>query len=116
MRTISYSKRPDFLKSEFVAGICVCECVRDGLHDDFPELAHAHCDAHDPFCGWICVKNPEHVSFKPLMLHEVAHILVNDGHTDKWRKTLLMIGGTLDSVYVPGTGLYMPSFHKKVRG
>lgn len=47
--------------------------------------------------GWICVLSPKRVydtkgNPSQLMLHELAHILTGQGHTDKWRTKARELG------------------------
>ena len=73
--------------------------------------AFAHCHIFDDGMGWICVPNKTRLRNRMIMLHEVAHIIAKSNHTDKWRKVLLSIGGTLDPIKV---GKEMTrSYHKK---
>jgi hypothetical protein len=58
------------------------------------QLAHIHRD------GIICLRYKYYIRIKYLILHELAHILagsdrLNRWHTNKWRKSLLKLGGTL---------------------
>lgn len=85
---------PEFPEAKvFVGG-----CVKRGVGSSFRARAHAHCFAKDEFAGWICVRSPKRLraaSGKPsnTMLHEYAHILTKQGHTDKFRKKLRELGG-----------------------
>lgn len=77
------------LKGVFVGG-----CVKRGVGSSFHAKAHAHTSGSAQ--GWICVRKAERLHDRMLMLHELAHILTEDGHTDRWRARLLELGGTLD--------------------
>jgi hypothetical protein len=75
-------------------GIYVGGCVARGRGSSFRAKAHSH--IHGQWFGWICVRSGARLSDDALMLHELAHILVEQGHTDTWRKRLLELGGTLE--------------------
>jgi hypothetical protein len=83
--------------------IFVGGCVKRGEGSRFRSKAHAHI-----YENWICFLSEKRLASKELCLHEIAHILTKSRHTDKWRKKLLQIGGTLDEV--PGI---LKSYHKK---
>lgn len=65
-----------------------------------PCMAHAHIsnavDHHDEI-GFICVRQKEALDCKYLMLHEAAHVIVDDWHSIAWAETVLNIGGTLSN-------------------
>src|SRR3990167_4507812 len=88
----AFEKYPEF-KGLFIGG-----CVDRGDGSSFRAKAHSHTD--DPNKGWICVRSAKRVGDfnKPtmLMLHELAHLLSGDGHTDKWRKVARSLGYRLD--------------------
>lgn len=92
-----------------IRGVFAGGCVERGEGSRFRAKAHAHTDG--AFKGWVCVLSSKRLSERMLMLHEAAHIVSGCGHTDKWRETLLRMGGTLDEV--PGL---LKSYHKKSRG
>ena len=91
-----------------VAGIFAGGCVERGEGSRFRAKAHSHTTGK--FTGWICFLSAKRLTNLELMLHEIAHVLTGEGHTDKWRERLLQIGGTLDAV--PGI---LRSYHKKTR-
>jgi hypothetical protein len=102
------------LKFKEIKGISYGKCKVD--KKTFSDhAAHAHCG---PYIhnGWICVRSKALIRNRLMMLHEVAHLLVNYkyGHNDTWRKTLLRIGGTLDPFPTTGTRVTVP-YHKKKR-
>src|SRR6267142_943204 len=81
-----YAKFPE-VKGVFVGG-----CVEHGDGSSFRRIAHAHTSGPDK--GMVCVRSPKrlwHMDGAPkpslTMVHELAHIVTNQGHTDKWRKS-----------------------------
>ncbi len=91
-----------------VRGVFVGGCVERGEGSRFRAKAHAH--TRGEFRGWICVLSGKRLACRELLLHEAAHLIAGCGHTDKWRKVLLEIGGTLDPV-----GTILKSYHKRTR-
>jgi len=81
-------------------------CKRRGEGSRFRAKAHSHND--EPV---VCYLSTKWLDSRELALHELAHIKSGAGHTDKWRKTLIELGGTLDEV--PGI---LRSYHKRSRG
>jgi hypothetical protein len=77
-----------------LVGVFVNGCVARGEGSRFRRQAHAHTDG--PHQGWICILSAKRLTDTPLLLHELAHIITGEGHTDTWRRMLLQIGGTLD--------------------
>lgn len=60
-------------------------------------LAHAHTSRIiNP--GWMCLQHENYLQEPYLLIHELAHILSDQGHNDRWRKKVLELGGTLDAV------------------
>jgi hypothetical protein len=99
-------------------GVYIGECIRYGdwkrLFDP-KQSAHAHNNEDDPMRGWICVRQRQFL-VRPIMLHEIAHLLIpNQGHTEKWRRKVLAIGGTLKPVCI-GRTRQMRDYQKKPRG
>lgn len=84
-------------------------CVARGDGSKFRAKAHTHTKG-SPHHGWICFRSTKWLQCKELLIHELAHALTNDGHTDKWRKKVLELGGTIKEV--PGI---MRSYEKKIR-
>jgi hypothetical protein len=80
-----------------VVGVFIGGCVDRGAGSSFRARAHAH--THGTNAGWICVRGWRRLYQRQLMLHELAHILCGQGHTDKWRKTLRALGGRLPARY-----------------
>lgn len=100
--------------ADLVKGVCLGGCVEDGdmgcmglAHADV--LAHTHLHAAYPRYGYLCFaqwRRPHTM----VVLHELAHLITGEGHTRKWRRTVLELGGTLDSV--PG---WLGSYHVMAR-
>jgi hypothetical protein len=103
------------LKFKNLEGIFVGGCVLDIEFILFKDksIAFAHSHVFDDGMGWICVPNKTTIRNRNIMLHEAAHIISKSGHTDKWRKVLLSIGGTLDPFKV-GNRMSI-DYHKKAR-
>lgn len=85
-----------FEQHKQVMGVFVEGCVDRGDGSRFRHQAHSHTSGHNK--GWICVLSWRRLynqdgKASALMLHELAHILSGDGHTDKWRKQLRELGG-----------------------
>ena len=82
-----------------LAGVFVGGCVKRGDGSSFRARAHAHTvHAGQTMPGWICVRSAKRLynadgRVSNLMLHELAHILTNEGHTDKFRNKLRELGG-----------------------
>lgn len=93
----AFAAYPEF-KGLFVGG-----CVERGVGSSFRARAHAHSRAgHHQ--GWICVRSRHRIytaSGGPsqLMLHELAHLLTGQGHTDKWRAAARALGYRLPAHY-----------------
>lgn len=95
-------------------GIFVEGCVERGDGSRFRAKAHAHWLG--PFAGWLCFLSARRLEQRELVLHELAHLISPGGHHDKWRATVLKIGGTLDSVIdSQGPGLLLGSYQKQKR-
>lgn len=105
---------PQELKREEVKGVFVNGCVDRGDGSRFRRKAHAHTEGKNK--GWICLLSIKRLVEPMLIKHELAHILTNEGHTDKFREKLLELGGTIDpcNSVVDGTPL-IGSCRKKVR-
>lgn len=71
----------------------VGHCVADGKR--FRAQAHAH--VNGAYRGWICVLSAKRTTDRNLMLHEIAHAISGEGHTNGWRRTLVSIGGSLNA-------------------
>ena len=96
MPIINYEpfKKYDSVKGVFLGG---CIIRGDGSGFKFRAMAHAHRRGDYP--GWICVRSKKRLfmsdGIRPsnVMLHELAHILSDCGHTDKFRRMLKKLGG-----------------------
>lgn len=80
-------------------------CYRRGIGSRFRAKAHAH--AADRV---ICFLSDKWIDRPELLIHELAHILTNAGHVDKWRAKVLELGGTVQEV--PGL---LRSYEKRPR-
>lgn len=87
---------PQLLRHPKVQGVFVGGCVDRGIGYRFRHMAHAHIVG--PYLGWICFRSGRHVDRRELLLHELAHVVTQEGHTRTWREYLLAIGGTLKAV------------------
>ena len=109
------NKYPEFLKpfKDAIRGVQVGECVETGKPLDLDEFGHAHIGL--AYQGHICVSSKYYLRSKAVILHEVAHVLTLEVHTDRWRRTLLEIGGSLDEqvVHRNGSGAKMLASYKK---
>lgn len=100
-----------------VKGVFVGGCVSRGDGSRFRALAHAHTTKSDDHYHWICVLskrrplNTESGNLSQLMLHEVAHILTDNGHTDKWRKAARELGYKLPKHYWPKKKVVRTTIH-----
>lgn len=81
-------------------------CYERGEGSKFRAKAHTHTRGEK----WICFRSTKWLGCKELLTHELAHALTNHGHTDKWRKKVLELGGTIEAV--PGI---LRSYEKKPR-
>jgi hypothetical protein len=80
-----------------VAGVFVGGCITRGEGSSFRAKAHAHINKNFPNPGWICVRSSKRLysaSGKPsnTMIHELAHILTMQGHTQKWADLARTLG------------------------
>lgn len=86
-----------------VVGIFLGGCVERGVGriSDRPlicqESAHAHING--PYVGWVCFQMPSDLNNKHLRMHELAHILTGQGHTDAWRRKMIELGQTIPERY-----------------
>lgn len=99
---------PDGLDHPEVKGVFIGGCVERGVGSKFRAKAHAHTKGFHR--GWVCFRSDKWIGHRLLCLHEFVHIVTREGHTDRWQKFLLQIGGTLEAV--PGV---MRSYEKRVR-
>jgi hypothetical protein len=95
-----------------VRGVFIGGCVERGVGSKFRAKAHAHTGGSSR--GWICFRSERWLSCRELWLHEVAHVVTREGHTDRWRAFLLQLGGTLDEVRI-GDNVVLGSYQKRQR-
>jgi hypothetical protein len=71
---------PEYLTAEIASerlkGIFLGGCVLSG-RSFCTHREHAH-------FGWICLRSPGLIHDCGLIVHELAHVLTGDGHTDAW--------------------------------
>jgi hypothetical protein len=96
------------VKHPELRGVFVGGCVSRGVGSKFRAKAHAHTTGEHR--GWICFRSTRWINIRELWLHELAHVVTRDGHTDRWRAFLVQIGGTLDPVVIDGT-IVTKSYH-----
>jgi hypothetical protein len=89
-------------------GVFVGGCVERGVGSRFRAKAHAH--THGEHRGWVCFLSGKWLHVRDLWLHELAHVVTREGHTNRWRAFLLQIGGTLDPVSDNGV-VVLRSYH-----
>lgn len=80
---------PTWLHHRKLKGVYIGGCV---VKKSPPRPAHAH---FTPRGGWICLQHERWLKDKMLCLHELAHVVTNEGHTPRWARYLVRIGGTL---------------------
>lgn len=83
------------LAPERLVGVFVGGCVKRGDGSSFRAKAHAHSEGEHT--GWICYRSIKRINHRELAIHELAHVLTGEGHTDVWRAKVLELGGTLDA-------------------
>ena len=104
------------LKGVFLGG-----GVDRGDGSSFRRIAHAHTNLKEPNGGFICVRSPKRLWYmgaegtKPslTMIHELAHIVVGQGHTDKFRKAYKELSKQFWGYEIPDS--WDRSLVKKVR-
>jgi hypothetical protein len=84
---------PECLRRPEVAGVFIGGCVARGVGSSFRHQAHAHIEGEH--LGWICIRGWKRLYQRGLLLHELAHVLTRQGHTDKWRACLRALGGKI---------------------
>ena len=82
---------PEYRKAVCVKGIFVRGCVQRGTGSSFRATAHAH--IRGPWKGWVCVRKASRAAAanaedRHTMLHELAHLISGQGHTDHFREVL----------------------------
>lgn len=93
-------------------GVFIGGCVERGVGSSFRAKAHAH--THGSNRGWICFRSDMWLACRELWLHEIAHVVTREGHTDRWRAFLVQLGGTLDVVTLGGD-VVLGDYHKRPR-
>lgn len=84
-----------------VKGVFVGGCVERGEGSSFRAKAHAHYKSDQPSSQWICVRSAKRLynaKGQPsnTMLHELAHVLTDKGHTQVWADKLRELGGRVE--------------------
>lgn len=90
------SSWPEPLRHPSVTGVFVGGCVDRGVGSAFPGKAHVH--IHGPRAGWVCFRSTRWLNCTPLILHELAHAVTREGHTQTWREYLQAVGGTVKEI------------------
>lgn len=85
-------------------GLFVGGCVERGPGSSFRRQAHAHAHPTSARWGWVCVRSWRRLltaSGAPsqLLLHELAHVITGQGHTDRWRAEARALGYRLPAHY-----------------
>lgn len=86
-----------FKKYPLVKGVFLGGCIA-AMPGDPPSSYRAHAHISGEHDGWICIRG-KNLPNQNLMLHELSHILAKEGHTQKWAKILLSLGGKIHSRY-----------------
>jgi hypothetical protein len=58
--------------------------------------AHAHTTGCKPI-GYICARSKKELT--RFLVHELAHLAVDSGHSDSWRKSVRRMGGHVPAAY-----------------
>ncbi len=90
-----------------VVGIFVGGCVKTGPGIIDPRhtgarVINAHAHTRDEFRGWICYRSPEvyrSPRYERTRWHEYAHLLSGEGHTEKWRQAMRLLGQPIPDRY-----------------
>jgi len=65
------------------------------------ESAHSHTTPRpgerDRYRGFICARDLD--SLKKLFVHELAHLVADAGHDDRWRQSVRKLGGRVPAAY-----------------
>ncbi len=89
-----------------VKGIFLGGCVREGVGSSLDSrgsypIAHTHI-GNIAEKRWICYRNPviyRDPAYEYVRWHEYAHVLANQGHTDKWRRIMQSLGQPIPPMY-----------------
>jgi hypothetical protein len=93
----------EVFKSGF-RGIFYGGCVDHSIHGmkegtSFRAQAHAHYvkwkGKFSKYGGWICVRGAKRLKQRSLLIHELAHIVTNEGHTKKFYECVRRLGGRI---------------------
>ena len=104
LRIPSYARMYEELKGLSIGGCISTEYGKDNEGKDWSsrkinnerDFAHAHSYLEDPWYGWICSPHKTLLTNKWCLLHEVAHLIANnEGHSKRWKETVVEIGGSL---------------------
>lgn len=87
-----------------VKGIFVGGCKRRGAGriSDSIQCEYAHAHIGGTLKGWICFQLPCYfwdAEYHWLRMHELAHIISGQGHTEKWREALRKLGEEIPDRY-----------------
>lgn len=79
-------------------GIFSGGCVERGEGSSFRAKAHAHIKGKTPreHDGWICFRSAKRLNQHGIVIHELAHILTNEGHSRKFYECVRRLGGRID--------------------
>lgn len=88
---------PASLRHRAVRGVYLGGCCARSHGPRLRAKAHAHVGPKGhPFIGWLCFLSARWLRDRMLCLHERAHVVTREGHTERWRRYLLRIGGTVE--------------------
>ena len=79
-----------------VRGVHIGPTCVDGSEYELDTAAHAHttgCTAP----GWICARSL--TDLKEFLVHELAHLASDSGHSDSWRQSVRQLGGRVPAAY-----------------
>ncbi len=86
---------PKYLRHEKLKCVFLGGCIKRGEGSSFRAKAHAHIIGEHK--GTICYRSAKRLHQKKLGLHELAHIISECGHTEKWRKVCKDLGVSIKS-------------------
>jgi hypothetical protein len=100
----------EVFKSGF-RGVFYGGCIARSIHGmkegtSFRHKAHAHIVRYrsgklkgqlTPYGGWICFRGAKRLNQKSIMMHELAHIITNEGHSKKFYQCVRRMGGRIDA-------------------
>lgn len=96
MPEIKFKHFDEYRNKSILKGVFLGGCIERGDGSSFRARAHAHIVGDRQ--GWICVRGRKRLMTKTgkpsnTMLHELAHLISLQGHTDKFREVLRSLGG-----------------------